>query len=40
MHLIEGMGYDVKADKAIPKGTIICEYVGEVITKRDALHYL
>lgn len=34
------MGYDVKAGKDIPKGTIICEYIGEVITKRQAQHEL
>lgn len=32
------LGYDVKAIKNIPRGTIICEYVGEVITKREALN--
>lgn len=25
---VEGMGYDVIADRSIPKGTIVCEYVG------------
>jgi hypothetical protein len=29
-----GMGFDVVASKPIPKSTIICEYIGEVITKR------
>jgi hypothetical protein len=31
---VAGMGFDVVAAKPIPKGTIICEYIGEVITKR------
>ena len=34
------MGYDVRADMNIPKGTIICEYIGEVITKRKALEFV
>lgn len=33
------MGYDVKTVKDIPKGTVICEYVGEVISKRIAIHH-
>lgn len=33
----EGLGYDVKAIKEIPRGTIICEYIGEVISKRTAI---
>jgi len=28
----------VKAVKDIPKGTIICEYVGQVISKRTAIN--
>lgn len=25
---VEGMGYDVITERSIPKGTIVCEYVG------------
>lgn len=31
------MGYDVVADKDLPKDMIICEYVGDVVTLREAL---
>lgn len=34
---VEGYGYDVRAIQIIPKDTIICEYVGEVISKRTAI---
>lgn len=34
------MGFDVVAAKTIPKGTIICEYIGEVITKRQAINHI
>lgn len=34
----EGLGYDVKATRFIQKGTIVCEYVGEVISKRTAIN--
>lgn len=27
-------GYDVIADKDLPKGMIVCEYVGDVYTHR------
>lgn len=33
----EQCGYDVIADKDLPKGMIVCEYVGDVYTFRDAL---
>lgn len=35
--LIEGKGYDVIADKTIPEKSIICEYVGEVVTLRECI---
>jgi hypothetical protein len=31
------MGYDVVADKDIPEKTLICEYVGEVVTLRRCI---
>jgi hypothetical protein len=31
------MGYDVVAEKNLPKGMIICEYIGDVVTLREAL---
>lgn len=31
---MEGKGYDVVADKTIPEKSLICEYVGEVVTLR------
>jgi hypothetical protein len=31
------MGYDVVADKDIKEGTLICEYVGDVITYRECV---
>ena len=30
----EKMGYDVVADMDLPKGMIVCEYVGDVYTHR------
>ena len=33
------MGYDVIADKDLPKGLIVCEYVGDVYTHRDVLEH-
>jgi len=33
----EGMGYDVTADKDIKERTLICEYIGEVITLRKCV---
>lgn len=34
------MGYDVVADKDLPKGMIICEYVGDVYTFRETIKIL
>lgn len=34
----EGKGWGVRTLKSIPKGSFICEYVGEVITDLDADH--
>ena len=34
---IEGMGYDVVADREIKEKTIICEYIGEVVTLRKCI---
>ena len=31
------MGYDVVADKDLPKGMIVCEYVGDVYPNRVVL---
>ena len=31
------MGYDVIADMDLPKGMIVCEYVGDVYTHRFVL---
>ena len=31
------MGYNVKADKKLLKGMIVCEYVGEVYTHREVI---
>ena len=33
----ESMGYDVIADMDLPKGMIICEYIGDVFTHREVL---
>lgn len=33
----QNCGYDVIADKDLPAGMIICEYVGDVYTHREAL---
>lgn len=33
----EECGYDVVADKDLPQGTIICEYVADVYSHREAL---
>ena len=33
----EGMGYDVVADKEIKEKTLICEYVGDVVTLRKCI---
>ncbi len=32
----EGMGWGVKALADIPKGTFVCEYVGEIISDSEA----
>jgi len=34
----EKCGYDVVADKNLPKGMIVCEYVGDVYTNRDRIN--
>lgn len=34
----EKMGWDVVADRDLPKGMIVCEYVGDVYTVRNALY--
>jgi hypothetical protein len=34
---IKNKGYDVSADKDIPSGSIICEYIGEVVTLRECI---
>ena len=31
------MGYDVVADREIKEKTIICEYIGEVVTLRKCI---
>lgn len=33
----EGMGYDVVADKEIKEKTLICEYIGDVVTLRRCI---
>lgn len=33
----EGMGYDVIADCRLEKGTIVCEYVGDVYSHRQVI---
>lgn len=33
----DNMGYDVIADKDIKERTIVCEYIGDVITFREAV---
>jgi hypothetical protein len=33
----EGMGYDVIADKDIKEKTIVCEYIGEVVSLRKCI---
>lgn len=33
----EGMGYDVVADRDIKEKTLICEYIGEVVTLRKCV---
>jgi hypothetical protein len=33
----EGMGYDVVADKEIKEKTIVCEYIGEVVSLRKCI---
>jgi SET domain-containing protein len=35
--MIPGKGYDVIADRPIPQRTLICEYVGEVVTHRECI---
>jgi hypothetical protein len=32
------MGYDVVADKDLPKGMLVCEYVGDVVTYREIIN--
>jgi hypothetical protein len=34
---IPDKGFDVVADKDIPKYTLICEYIGEVVTLRECI---
>jgi len=34
---VEGKGYDVVADKEIAEKSLICEYVGEVVTLRECI---
>jgi hypothetical protein len=31
------MGYDVIADKDLPSGMLVCEYVGDVVTFREII---
>ena len=33
------MGYDVIADKDLPKGMLVCEYVGDVVSYRKIVSY-
>jgi hypothetical protein len=33
----QNMGYDVVADRFIPEKTIICEYIGEVVSHRKCI---
>lgn len=37
LRTIENKGYDVIADREIPERTLICEYVGEVVTLRECI---
>lgn len=37
LRMIEDKGYDVIADRDIPERTLICEYVGEVVTLRECI---
>lgn len=32
------MGYDVVSDKDLPKGMLVCEYVGDVVTYREVIN--
>lgn len=34
-----GMGYDVISDRDIREKTLICEYIGEVVTLRKCIEY-
>lgn len=34
---IKGKGYDVVADKDIPAKSLICEYIGEVVSLRECV---
>lgn len=36
-HKIKGKGYDVVADKDIPAKSLICEYIGEVVSLRECV---
>ena len=38
LQFTQSMGYDVVADKDLPKGMIVCEYVADVYTNRVALN--
>lgn len=31
------MGYDVIADKDLPEGMLVCEYVGDVVSYRKVI---
>ena len=33
---VYGMGWGIRASQNIPKGTFICEYVGEIISDSEA----
>ncbi len=37
LRMVKGKGYDVIADKDIPEKSLICEYVGEVVTLRECI---
>ena len=37
LRFTQSMGYDVVADKDLPKGMIVCEYVGDVYPNRVVL---
>ena len=37
LRMIKDKGYDVIADRDIPERTLICEYVGEVVSLRECI---